>query len=259
MLDIMIGILIPLAGTTLGAGCVFFTKKVEKPKEYALFLGIASGVMMAASVWSLLLPSIEMAQSMGKFSFVPATVGMMLGMLFLFWMGRVIPWLQRCDRTAKNAGNKLAHTTMLTLAVTLHNLPEGMAVGVAFAGILTQEPSVSLAGAYALAVGIAIQNLPEGAIISLPLRSKGYSRTRAFLSGALSGVVEPIGAILTILLARYLIPLVPYLLAFAAGAMIDVVIEELIPETARGAWARVGTIGFLIGFLLMMSLDVALG
>lgn len=258
-MTIAAGILIPFLGTAMGAGCVFFVKNAIKPVVQKTLLGFASGVMVAASVWSLLIPAMEMSEHMGKLAFVPAAVGLLLGMGFLLLMDRLIPHLHiGCDEPEGPACS-LAKTTMLVLAVTLHNIPEGMAVGVVFAGFLTGEAPISVAGAFALAIGIAIQNFPEGAIISLPLRSEGKTRKQAFGLGALSGIVEPIGAVLTILLAEVVLPVLPYLLAFAAGAMLYVVVEELIPESAEGEHSNMGTIGFAIGFVIMMILDVALG
>ncbi len=253
------GILIPLVGTTLGAGCVFFVKQEIKPGIQKFLLGFASGVMVAASVWSLLIPSMEMSEGMGRLAFIPAAVGLTLGMAFLLLMDKVVPHLHLGSDTPEGMHSRLKKTTMLVLAVTLHNLPEGMAVGVVFAGVLGGNAPVAAAGAFALTVGIAIQNFPEGAIISLPLRSEGMSRPKAFVLGALSGIVEPIGALITILLARVLVPTVPYMLAFAAGAMLYVVVEELIPESAAGEHSDMGTVGFALGFLIMMTLDVTLG
>ena len=253
------GLMIPLAGTTLGSACVFFLKdKLNELLQKGL-LGFASGVMVAASVWSLLIPSMDMAAGMGRLAFVPAAAGMLLGMAFLLGMDRVIPHLHLGTQEAEGPKTSLKKTTMLVLAVTLHNIPEGMAVGVMFAGLLTANSGITLAGAFALSVGIAIQNFPEGAIISLPLKGEGMSSNRAFLYGTLSGVVEPVAALLTVLLYRVLAPVLPYLLAFAAGAMMYVVVEELIPETAEGEHSNIGTIGFAVGFALMMMLDVALG
>lgn len=257
--SVIIGILIPFIGTTAGAGCVFFLKNSIRPNVQKALLGFASGVMVAASVWSLLIPAMDMSEPMGKLAFVPAAVGLCLGMGFLLLMDKMVPHLHLdCDEP-EGTPCSLARTTMLVLAVTLHNIPEGMAVGVVFAGMLTGEAGISAAGAFALAIGIAIQNFPEGAIISLPLKSEGASRKKAFAMGAMSGIVEPIGAVLTILLARFIVPVLPYLLAFAAGAMLYVVVEELIPESAEGEHSNVGTIGFAVGFVVMMVLDVALG
>lgn len=259
MFYIIAGILIPFLGTTLGAACVFFVKQEIRTNIQKALLGFASGVMVAASVWSLLIPAMEMSEHMGKLSFIPAAVGLSVGMAFLLMMDKVIPHLHIGSDEPEGMKSNLAKTTMLVLAVTLHNIPEGMAVGVVFAGILTGDAPISVAGAFALAIGIAIQNFPEGAIISLPLKSAGKSRGKSFVLGTLSGIVEPIGAVLTILLAKIVVPILPYLLAFAAGAMLYVVVEELIPESAEGEHSNMGTLGFALGFLVMMILDVALG
>ena len=224
-----------------------------------MLLGFASGVMVAASVWSLLIPSMDMAADMGKFAFVPAAAGFLMGIAFLLIMDRLVPHLHMDHEEPEGLKSNLKKTTMLVLAVTLHNIPEGMAVGVVFAGMLQGKELITLTGAFALSIGIAIQNFPEGAIISMPLKSEGLSRGKAFLYGAASGIVEPLGAGLTILLASYITPVLPYLLAFAAGAMIYVVVEELIPESAEGEHSNIGTIGFAVGFVLMMILDVAVG
>ena len=258
-MELLWGLLIPFAGTALGAGCVFFLKNELKPLVQKSLLGFASGVMVAASVWSLLIPAMEMSEDMGRMAFIPAAAGLLLGMAFLLLMDRVIPHLHLGSDVAEGPSSNLKKTTMLVLAVTLHNIPEGMAVGVVFAGVLMGESEMSVAGALALALGIAIQNFPEGAIISLPLKSEGETRRKAFAHGAFSGIVEPIADFVTILLARYIEPLLPYLLAFAAGAMLYVVVEELIPESAEGDHSNIGTIGFAIGFAIMMALDVALG
>lgn len=258
-MNILLGILIPFIGTALGAGCVFFVKNKINPIMQKTLLGFASGVMVAASVWSLLIPSIEMSDNMGQLSFIPAVVGFLMGIAFLLLMDKLIPHLHLDQDKPEGLKSTLSKSTMLVLAVTLHNIPEGMAVGVVFAGVLSQNSDITIAGAFALSVGIAIQNFPEGAIISLPLKSEGVGRGKAFIYGILSGIVEPIGSIITILLAFYIIPVLPYLLSFAAGAMIYVVVEELIPESAKGEHSNLGTIGFAVGFAIMMVLDVALG
>ena len=260
MIELFIGIMIPFLGTALGAGCVFFMKREIKPLVQKGLLGFASGVMVAASVWSLLIPAMDMSETMGKFAFVPAAVGFLLGILFLLGMDRLVPHLHLGNDTPEGRKSSLKKTTMLVLAVTLHNIPEGMAVGVVFAGMLAENTQITLAAAMALSLGIAIQNFPEGAVISLPLRSEeGMGKGKAFLYGAGSGIVEPAAALITILLFRFIEPLLPYLLAFAAGAMIYVVVEELIPEASEGEHSNIGTIGFAAGFVLMIVLDVALG
>lgn len=259
-MELFAGIMIPFAGTALGAACVFFLKREMKPLVQRSLLGFASGVMVAAAVWSLLIPAMDMSEAMGKFAFIPGAVGFLLGILFLLGMDKLIPHLHIGASQPEGKKSSLKKTTMLVLAVTLHNIPEGMAVGVVFAGMLAENTEITLAGAMALSVGIAIQNFPEGAIISLPLRSeKGMGKGKAFLYGALSGAVEPLGAFLTVLLFRFVQPVLPYLLAFAAGAMIYVVVEELIPEASQGEHSNIGTIGFAAGFVLMMILDVAWG
>lgn len=224
-----------------------------------LLLGFASGVMIAASVWSLLIPAIDMAEEKGGIAWIPAAGGFLLGMGFLLLLDTVTPHLHFTDEKPEGVPSHLKKTTMLVLAVTLHNIPEGMAVGVTFAGALTENSVMTMAGAFALSVGIAIQNFPEGAIISMPLKSQGISKGRAFVYGALSGIVEPIAAVITILLTGLVVPLLPYLLSFAAGAMIYVVVEELIPEAQSGEHSNISTIGVALGFVLMMILDVALG
>ena len=259
MNNLALGIMIPFLGTAAGAACVFFMKGQIRPLVQKMLLGFASGVMVAASVWSLLMPSMDMAADMGKFAFVPAAVGFLLGIAFLLAMDHLVPHLHMDCEEPEGLKSSWKKTTMLVLAVTLHNIPEGMAVGVVFAGMLQGEELVTLTGAFALSLGIAIQNFPEGAIISLPLKSEGFGSGKAFLYGAASGIVEPIGAALTVLLAAYITPVLPYLLSFAAGAMIYVVVEELIPESAEGEHSNIGTIGFAAGFVLMMILDVALG
>lgn len=259
-MELAVGLLIPFIGTTLGSACVFFLKDELHRLVQKALLGFASGVMVAASVWSLLIPAIEMAEpTMGNLSFVPAAVGFVLGIFFLLAMDRVIPHLHLHDDKPEGLPSRLKRTTMLVLAVTLHNIPEGMAVGVVFAGLVTGTSGITFAGALALAIGIAIQNFPEGAIISLPLKSEGGSRKKAFLYGMASGVVEPIAATITILLTGIITPFLPYLLAFAAGAMIYVVVEELLPEASVGEHSNISTLGFAAGFLIMMILDVALG
>lgn len=259
LFHIILGILIPFLGTAMGAGCVFFVKNEIKPVIQKMLLGFASGIMVAASVWSLLIPSMEMCESMGRLAFLPAGIGFSIGMLFLLVLDKLVPHLHMGSDTPEGPKSNLKKTTMLVFAVTLHNIPEGMAVGVVFAGLLTGSAPITIAGAFALTIGIAIQNFPEGAIISLPLHSEGQSKLKAFVMGTLSGVVEPIGALVTVLCAKVLVPIVPYMLAFAAGAMFYVVVEELIPESAQGEHSDMGTMGFAVGFLIMMILDVALG
>ena len=257
--NILLGIMIPFAGTTLGSAMVFFMKKEMNQRLQKLLLGFASGVMIAAPVWSLLIPAIEMAEDAGGIAWIPAAAGFLLGMGFLLVLDTVTPHLHFTEEKPEGVPSHLKKTTMLVLAVTLHNIPEGMAVGVTFAGAMTGNGTLTLAGAFALSVGIAIQNFPEGAIISMPLKGQGISRTRAFAYGTLSGIVEPVAAFFTILLTGLVVPFLPYLLAFAAGAMIYVVVEELIPEAQTGAHSNIGTVGVALGFVLMMILDVALG
>lgn len=254
-----IGILVPLIGTTLGAACVFFMRGDMNPTLQKVLSGFAAGVMVAAAVWSLLIPAMEMSEGMGKLAFVPAAVGFLLGILFLLLLDRIIPHLHVNEEEPEGIKTTLKKSSMLVLAVTLHNIPEGMAVGAVFAGMLADNGGITLMGALALSIGIAIQNMPEGAIISMPLCSTGVSKKRAFSYGMLSGIVEPIGALVTIALSRFILPFLPYLLAFAAGAMIYVVVEELIPESVEGKHSNIGTISFAVGFVLMMCLDVALG
>ncbi len=258
-MQIALGILIPFIGTTLGSAVVFFMGKKMNIKVEKLLLGFAAGVMVAASVWSLLIPAINMAQEQGKTAWIPAAAGFLGGMAFLFVLDSVIPHLHLESEKPEGIEADLKKTTMLVLAVTLHNIPEGMSVGVTFAGVLIGNTGITMAGAFALAIGIAIQNFPEGAIISMPLRSEGASKPRAFVYGALSGIVEPIGAFITILLAEQIVSILPFLLAFAAGAMIYVVVEELIPESQSGEHSNIGTVGVAVGFVIMMILDVALG
>ncbi len=258
MSGLAIGILLPFLGTTLGAACVFLMKERIPPLLQKTLTGFAAGVMVAASVWSLLIPSIEMTGREGLMSILPAIVGFMGGILFLLFLDSVIPHQHLDSAQSEGPKSHLSRTSKLVFAVTLHNLPEGMAVGVALASAMEHNSYLPMAGALALAIGIAIQNFPEGAIVAMPLRSAGNSRTKSFVMGTLSGVVEPIGAVVTILLASVVLPILPYLLAFAAGAMIYVVVEELIPETQQGVHSNLGTIGFSVGFLLMMSLDILL-
>ena len=258
-MQLAVGLLLPFLGTTLGAACVFFMKGQMKPLVQKMLLGFASGVMVAASVWSLLIPAMDMSEEMGKNAFIPAAAGFLLGILFLLGMDRAVPHLHMGAECSEGPKCSLKKTTMLVLAVTLHNIPEGMAVGVVFAGMLSQKTEITVAGAFALSVGIAIQNFPEGAIISMPLKSEGTGKGKAFLYGMLSGAVEPVAAVITILLAGFITPVLPYLLSFAAGAMLYVVVEELIPEASEGEHSNIGTIGFAAGFVLMMILDVALG
>ncbi|WP_033166128.1 ZIP family metal transporter [Clostridium sp. KNHs205] len=259
MNTISLGILIPFIGTTLGSAFVFLLKNRINPLVQKILLGFASGVMVAASVWSLLIPAIDMSEDMGKLSFVPAITGFGLGIAFLLILDKIVPHLHLDREEPEGISTTFKKTTMLVLAVTLHNIPEGMAVGVVFAGLMQGNTDITFAGAMALAIGIAIQNVPEGAIISLPLKSEGTSRGKAFLYGMSSGIVEPIAALITILLTGLVVPVLPYLLSFAAGAMIYVVVEELIPEASEGEHSNIGTIGFAIGFMIMMTLDVALG
>ena len=254
-----LGILIPFLGTTLGASCVFFMKKSLSNLIQRSLAGFAAGVMVAASIWSLLIPAIEQSEDMGKLSFLPAFIGFWSGVLFLLLLDRLIPHLHVGSEQAEGPKSKLGRTTMMVLAVTLHNIPEGMAVGVVYAGFLSGNTQITAASALALSLGIAIQNFPEGAIISMPLRAEGERKGRAFLGGVLSGVVEPIGAVLTLLAAQLVIPALPYLLSFAAGAMLYVVVEELIPEMSQGRHSNLGTVFFAVGFSVMMVLDVALG
>ncbi|MBQ1458469.1 MAG: ZIP family metal transporter [Butyrivibrio sp.] len=257
--QLLIGVLVPFLGTSLGSAMVFFMKKELSEKLNHALEGFAAGVMVAASIWSLIIPAMEQSSSMGKLSFIPAVAGFWIGILFLLCLDELIPHLHMNSDEPEGMKANFKKTTMMVLAVTLHNIPEGMAVGVVYAGWLTGTSGITAAGALALALGIAIQNFPEGAIISMPLRSKGESRTRAFVSGVLSGLVEPIGTIITILLAGLIVPVLPYLLCFAAGAMMYVVIEELVPEMASGKHTNVSTVMFALGFTLMMTLDVALG
>ncbi len=258
-MELVWGLAIPFIGTTLGSAMVFLMKnKMNKGLEKTL-LGFASGVMIAASVWSLLIPSIDMAKAQNVIEWIPGAVGFLMGIIFLLILDSLIPHLHLHTEKPEGIKAKIEKTTMMVLAVTLHNIPEGMAVGVVFAGAIAQNTGITIAGAIALAIGIAIQNFPEGAIISMPLKSEGMSKTKAFIYGTLSGIVEPIGAIITIALTNLVVPILPYFLSFAAGAMIYVVVEELIPEAKNGDHSNIGTIGVAIGFVIMMILDVALG
>ena len=256
--DIVIGVLIPFIGTSLGAGMVFVLKNQISEKLQKVLTGFAAGVMVAASFWSLLSPAIESSDFLGKLSFVPAAAGFLIGTGFLLFLDMVTPHMHMNKQT-EGPESKLKRTTKLILAVTLHNIPEGMAVGVVYAGVVSEQAGLSVAGALALSLGIAIQNFPEGAIVSMPLLSEGVPKVKTFWWGVLSGIVEPIAAIITILAAGLVVPLMPYFLSFAAGAMMYVVVEELIPEMSEGKHSNLGTIAFSIGFVLMMVLDVALG
>lgn len=260
-MSILLGIFIPFIGTVLGSGCVLLMRKDSMPGIlHKGLLGFASGVMVAASVWSLLIPAMEMSEHLGKLAFLPAAAGTAAGMLFLLILDQAVPHQHLDHKDPEGPKSSWRRSTMLVMAVTLHNIPEGMAVGVVFAGLMTSQDQLTLAGAFALSIGIAIQNFPEGAIISMPLRSDGGAgRGKAFLYGALSGIVEPAAAGITILLSEILTPVLPGLLAFAAGAMLYVVVEELIPEASEGEHSNIGTLGFAAGFILMMILDVALG
>lgn len=258
-LKVIEGIAIPFIGTALGAACVFFMKKELGRTVQRALTGFAGGVMVAASIWSLLIPAINQSAGMGRWAFLPAFIGFWLGILFLLLLDRIIPHLHMNAAQAEGPKSKAKKTTMMVLAVTLHNVPEGMAVGVVFAGLLSGSAEITAGGALALSVGIAIQNFPEGAIISMPLHAEGKTKGKAFLCGALSGAVEPVGAILTVLFAGLFVPAMPYLLSFAAGAMIYVVVEELIPEMSAGAHSNVGVVAFAFGFTVMMALDAALG
>lgn len=259
MINIFYILLIPFLGTMLGSAVVFFMKNELNKKLQKFLLGFASGVMVAASVWSLIIPAISQSTRLGRLAFIPAAAGILSGMAFLYTLDMLVPHLHLESSHADGPVSKLKKTTMLCLAVTLHNIPEGMAVGVVAAGFLSNSVQVTFAAAFALSIGIAIQNFPEGAIISLPLKSEGNGKLKSFAYGTLSGVVEPIAGLLTIVLSRFIQGILPYLLAFAAGAMLFVVVEELIPEASEGEHSNNGTIGFALGFVLMMILDVALG
>lgn len=255
----LIGLLVPFLGTTLGAACVLFMKNEMAPRMQKSLSGFAAGVMVAASIWSLILPSMEMTGKEGFMSVLPAVVGFLAGMGFLLLLDIVIPHQHFDEEESEGPRSKLSKTTKLVLAITLHNIPEGMAVGVALAAAMDHSGFMTMAGVVALSIGMAVQNFPEGAIVSMPLRMTGISRTKSFGLGTLSGMVEPAACALTIVLAGVIMPILPYLLAFAAGAMMYVVVEELIPETQQGTHSNLGTIGFAAGFVLMMILDVVLG
>ena len=258
-LNIAKGLLIPFLGTSLGALCVLFMKREMNDQVRKALTGFAAGVMVAASVWSLIIPSINQSEAMGKMAFVPAAVGFWLGILFLLFLDTVTPHLHMNSDEPEGPKSNLKNTTKLVLAVTIHNIPEGMAVGVVYAGLLAEQSEITVLGALALSLGIAIQNFPEGAIVSMPLRSQGMSRRKACLYGIASGAVEPVAALITILLSSILVPVLPYFLSFAAGAMLYVVVEELIPEMAEGKHSNIGTLMFAAGFSIMMILDVTLG
>lgn len=258
-MDIFLGLMIPFLGTFAGASCVLFMRNSMNKLLEKVLLGFASGVMVAASVWSLLIPAIEMSEKYGNLAFMPAAVGFAVGIAFLYGLDKLIPHLHLGGEKPEGLKSGLNKTVMLALAVTLHNIPEGMAVGVVFAGVLSGNQQITIAGAYALAVGIAIQNFPEGAIISMPMKSNGTGKKKAFVYGVLSGIVEPIGAFITILITGAIEKALPFLLAFAAGAMLFVVVEELIPEASGDGDSDGATLGFAAGFLIMMILDVALG
>lgn len=256
---VIYGLLIPFVGTSLGSACVFFLKKGLGDRVHRGLTGFASGVMVAASIWSLLIPAMDQSSGAGSLAFLPAVIGFWAGILFLLGLDHLIPHLHQKSHHAEGPHTRLRRSTMMVLAVTLHNIPEGMAVGVVYAGYLAGDGQITMMGALALSLGIAIQNFPEGAIISMPLRAEGMSKPRAFAGGVLSGAVEPLGALLTILAAGLVVPALPYLLSFAAGAMIYVVVEELIPEMSQGKHSDIGALSFAVGFTLMMALDVALG
>lgn len=258
MNELAFGLVVPFVGTALGASCVLFMKKAIKGRLQNLLTGFAAGVMVAASVWSLLIPSIEMTGQEGFRSVFPAIVGFFCGMFFLLALDTLIPH-EHAEGHAEGPRSSFSKTTKLVLAITLHNIPEGMAVGVTFAAAMGNNAYVTLAGAVALAIGMAIQNFPEGAIVSMPLRAAGNSRSKSFLLGALSGVVEPAAMVLTLLVTDSIVALLSYLLAFAAGSMLYVVVEELIPETQSNEHSNLGTVGFAVGFALMMVLDIVLG
>lgn len=255
----IIGLMIPLIGTAAGAACVFFLRKDLKVGLQRALTGFAAGVMVAASIWSLIVPAIEQSAAKGRWAFLPAFIGFWLGILFLLLLDHVIPHLHRSADQAEGPKSRLPRTAMMVLAVTLHNIPEGMAVGVVYAGLLSGSAHITAGGALALALGIALQNFPEGAIISMPLYAEGKSKPKSFRLGVLSGAVEPVFGAMTVIVAGLVVPAMPYLLSFAAGAMLYVVVEELIPEMSAGEHSNIGVVAFAVGFSLMMALDVALG
>ena len=257
-LNVWIGILIPFLGTTRGAACVFFLKNDISDRLSRALSGFAGGIMVSASFFSLILPALEQTEHLGKLSFVPVGTGFFIGMLFLLVLDLLVPHTH-LDKSEEGPKSGLKRTTKLFLAVTLHNLPEGMVVGILFAGWLYGDSKITLAGATVLAVGIALQNFPEGAVVSMPMRAEGMPKGKTFLFGTLSGVIEPIGALMTIFAAKVFLPVIPYLLAFAAGAMFYVVVEELVPEMAKGEHNNTGTVCFALGFIIMMALDIAFG
>lgn len=258
-MEAVYGLLLPFLGTTFGAACVFFLRRDLSDGIQRGLTGFAAGVMTAASIWSLLIPAIDRSAELGKWAFLPAVTGFWIGVLFLLALDHIIPHLHRSSGQPEGPSSQLRRTTMLVLAVTLHNIPEGMAVGVVCAGYLAGDTEITAMGVLALSLGIAVQNFPEGAIVSMPLRAEGEGKLRAFAGGVLSGVVEPIGALVTILAAELLVPALPYLLGFAAGAMLYVVVEEMIPEMSQGRHSHIGVLAFAAGFSVMMVLDVALG
>lgn len=259
IMDVFKGLMIPFVGTTLGSACVFFMKKKMSLNVQKALTGFAAGVMVAASIWSLIIPAMEQSQNMGKLAFLPAVAGFWIGIFFLLLLDHIIPHLHLNSEKTEGSKSRFQKTTMLVLTVALHNIPEGMAVGVVYAGLLAGNAQITIMRALALAIGIAIQNFPEGAIISMPLRATGMKKSKAFLYGVLSGIVEPMAALLTIMATSFIEPALPYLLSFAAGSMMYVVVEELVPEMAEGEHSNIGTIFFALGFTVMMSLDVALG
>lgn len=254
---IVLGIMIPFVGTTLGAACVFLLKRSMKSEIQKSFLGFAAGVMMAAGIWSLLIPAMDMSEHLGKFAFLPASIGFLLGIAFLLAIDKLVPHIHMDKKQPEGLRSRMDKTTMLLMAVTIHNIPEGASVGIVLAAAANSDTAITAAAALTLSFGIALQNFPEGAIISLPLKEES-GKKKAFLLGILSGIVEPVAALLTLFLSSYMEGILPYMLAFAAGAMVYVIVEELIPEASEGEQSDIGTIGFAAGFVLMMILDVAL-